>query len=251
MKGKFVSAIVGLGTAAVFAVPGVASASTATPATHTHAQFGSACWDRPVPPWLRGRDHWIQIGRGWDARCVLVSWGNGFGGGHGGFGGIHGGYGYRGGYGGRYGRWYGGYGYGGWGWPGYGLYLSTLPYGYSTYWWDAVPYYYADSNYYVWDGSVGEYEAVNPPTEVVNQATMQQTGTELFAYPKNGQSAEQQAQDKQECRTWADAQTGYDATQTPTTSSAATMNGAASPTHRQEFLRAQAACLEGRGYSVK
>ena len=48
MKGKFVSAIVGLGTAAVFAVPGVASASTATPATHTHAQFGSACWDRPV-----------------------------------------------------------------------------------------------------------------------------------------------------------------------------------------------------------
>jgi hypothetical protein len=97
MKGKFVSAIVGLGTAAVFAVPGVASASTATPATHTHAQFGGACWDRPVPPWLRGRDHWIQIGHGWDARCVLVSWGGwggGWGGGHGGgWGGGHGGHG--------------------------------------------------------------------------------------------------------------------------------------------------------------
>jgi len=123
--------------------------------------------------------------------------GGGFGfhgGGRSGFGGFHGGYyGYRGGYGGRYGRLYGGYGYGGWGWPGYGLYLSTLPYGYSTYWWDAVPYYYADSNYYVWDGPVGGYEAVNPPTEVVNQARMQRTETELFAYPKNGQSAEQQA----------------------------------------------------------
>jgi hypothetical protein len=178
--------------------------------------------------------------------------GGGFGfhgGSHGGFSGIHGAYGYRGGYGGRYGRWYGGYGYGGWGWPGYGLYLSTLPYGYSTYWWDAMPYYYADSNYYVWDGSVGEYEAVNPPTEVVNQASTQQTGTELFAYPKNGQSAEQQAQDKQQCRTWADAQTGYDTTQTPT-SAAENMNGAASLTHRQESLRAQAACLQGRGYSV-
>lgn len=178
--------------------------------------------------------------------------GGGFGfhgGGRGGFGGIHGGYGYRGGYGGRYGRWYGGYGYGGWGWPGYGLYLSTLPYGYSTYWWDAMPYYYADSNYYVWDGSVGEYEAVSPPTEVVNQASMQQTGTELFAYPKNGQSAEQQAQDKQQCRTWADAQTGYGTAQTPT-SAAAKINGAASLMHRQEYMRAQAACLQGRGYSV-
>ena len=181
--------------------------------------------------------------------------GGGFGfhgGGRSGFGGFHGGYyGYRGGYGGRYGRLYGGYGYGGWGWPGYGLYLSTLPYGYSTYWWDAVPYYYADSNYYVWDGPVGGYEAVNPPTEVVNQARMQRTETELFAYPKNGQSAEQQAQDKQQCRTWADAQIGYDSTQTLPTSAAANTNGAASATHRQGYLRAQAACLQGRGYSVK
>jgi hypothetical protein len=118
MKGKFVSAIVGLGTAAVLAVPGVASASTATPATHTHAQFGwNSCWDRPVPPWLRGRDHWIQIGNGWDARCVLVSWGGGgfgggFGGGHGGgFGGGHGG-GFGGGHGGGFGGGHGG-GHGG------------------------------------------------------------------------------------------------------------------------------------------
>ena len=28
-------------------------------------------------------------------------------------------------------------------------------------------------------------------------------------------------------------------------------NGAASATHRQGYLRAQAACLQGRGYSVK
>src|SRR5580658_8758421 len=56
--------------------------------------------------------------------------------------------GWRGGYGGWRGGWRGGYG--GWGWLGYGLFLSALPYGYWTYWWDGVPYYYADDNYYLW-----------------------------------------------------------------------------------------------------
>ena len=96
MKGKFVSAIVGLGAAAMFAVPGAASASTTTHAKPAHPGWGpSSCEWRAVPWRLQGRYHWVSEGFGWDSRCVLVPWGGGgFGGGHGfggGFGGGHGG----------------------------------------------------------------------------------------------------------------------------------------------------------------
>jgi hypothetical protein len=95
MKGKFVSAIVGLGAAATFAVPGVASASTTAHAKPVPNGWGpgNSCYQRPVPWRLRGRYHWVLEGRGWDARCVLVSWGGGgpWGGGGGGRGGDHGG----------------------------------------------------------------------------------------------------------------------------------------------------------------
>jgi len=160
--------------------------------------------------------------------------GGGHGGGFGlhGGGGFHAGYGHRGGFAGRYGDWYGGYGYGGWGWPGYALFLATLPYDYSTYWWDSVPYY-ADDSYYPLDSSVGEYEGANPPSAVLAQPSAQPTTTELFAYPKNGQSTDLQAQDKQQCKSWAQS------------------HMASGPAQPQEYLRAQAACLQGRGYSVK
>ncbi|MGC2461969.1 MAG: hypothetical protein WA446_13520 [Steroidobacteraceae bacterium] len=131
------------------------------------------------------------------------------------------------------------------------MFLSTLPYYYSTYWWDGVPYYYADDNYYMWDNSYGEYHAVNPPPEVLKQANAQQSVTELFAYPKNGQSTEQQAQDKQECQSWAAAQTRYTSTQPSGTLAWLHAGGATSPATREQYLRAQAACLEARSYSVR
>jgi hypothetical protein len=166
-----------------------------------------------------------------------------------GYGGYRGGYGYggyRGGYGyGGYG-WRGGY-YGGWGWGGLGLglYFATLPLYYSTFWWDGIPYYYADNTYYRYDGSVGRYETVAPPPDVQNQAAAQEpVGTDLIAYPKNGQTAEQQAKDKYECHHWATTQSGFDPTQGATAASASTGK-------RSDYMRAQAACLDGRGYSVK
>ena len=58
----------------------------------------------------------------------------------------------------------------------------------------------------------------------------------VYAYPKNGQSDEQQATDRYECHKWAVAQSGFDPTQT----SRATGN----PT---DYRRAMAACLDGRG----
>ena len=164
---------------------------------------------------------------------------------HGGYGGgYHGGYGgYRGGYRGGYG-WRGGY-YGGWGWPGLGLglYFATLPLYYSTFWWGGIPYYYADDVYYRYDDRVRQYVTVAPPTEVPSQNGGQApVGTDLIAYPKNGQTAEQQATDKYECHHWAATQSGFD----PTLGAAAS----ASAAKRSDYMRAQAACLDGRGYSV-
>ena len=59
--------------------------------------------------------------------------------------------------------------YGGAGWLGYGLFFSTLPLAYATYYWDGVPYYYADDNYYQWDSAANAYETVEPPAAVANQ----------------------------------------------------------------------------------
>ncbi|MEA3134805.1 MAG: hypothetical protein QOG17_2651, partial [Gammaproteobacteria bacterium] len=65
-----------------------------------------------------------------------------------------------------------------------------------------------------------------------------------IAYPKNGQTTEQQAKDKYECHHWATTQSGFDPTQGATAASASTGK-------RSDYMRAQAACLDGRGYSVK
>jgi len=149
--------------------------------------------------------------------------------------------------------------YRGWGWDGlgyglgfglgYGLFFDSLPLYYSTLWWNNVPYYYADANYYQWNSAKSAYETVPPPLEVLNQSALSEaTVTDLFAYPKNVQSTEQQAQDRSECRGWAAQQTGLDPTQAGDPVVVATV---AAPTRRQGDLRAQAACLEARGYGVK
>lgn len=170
-------------------------------------------------------------------------------GGHSSGGHFGGGYGhYRGGgYGGRYGGgWrghYSGWGRYGWGFGaglGLGLYFSDLPFYYSTFWWGGIPYYYADDTFYTWDGPAGQYQTVDPPPEVEQQA-QSQASRELIAYPKNGQSDQQQAKDKSDCRQWATTQSGYDPAAAATTA----------VSNRWDYLRAQAACLDGRGYSVK
>jgi hypothetical protein len=182
--------------------------------------------------------------------------GGGFHGGgafHGGGGGFHGG-GFRGGgapgyrgaggfRGGYYGGWrgrggfgWGGY-YGGAGLLGYGLFFSALPLAYATYYWDGVPYYYADDNYYQWDNAANEYQTVQPPAGLVNQvaaaAPTDPSQPDLFAYPQNGQSATQQAKDRTDCQQWANGQVGSDAAK------------------HDDYLRAEAACLTGKGYSVR
>ena len=182
--------------------------------------------------------------------------GAGFGGGHGGFGGGRGGFGGgRGGfgrYGGRGGIGYGRFGYDAFGFYdfgflGYGLYFDALPFYTSTYWWGGVPYYYANDNFYQWNEAAGQYESVRAPQSLVSQVTTTRAlgnGT-LFAYPKNGQTTAQQATDRNECQSWATSQTGGNSS--PAASTAAV---GATAARRQDYLRAETACLQGRGYSV-
>jgi hypothetical protein len=176
----------------------------------------------------------------------------GGGGGHGaGFGGGHGGFGPR--QGGREGFGFGRFGYRsvgfyGFGVLGYGLFFDALPLYYSTYWWDGIPYYYANDNFYQWNAAVGQYESVRAPQNLVSLVTTTQTlgNGSLFAYPKNGQTSAQQASDRIDCQHWATSQTGSNSS--PAISTAAV---GATAARRQDYLRAESACLEGRGYSVE
>ncbi len=176
---------------------------------------------------------------------VVVARGGGYGGGY--RGGYYGGYrgGYYGGYRGFYGYrgWYGGYYPWGWGWGGLGLglYFATLPYYYSTYWYGGIPYYYADNTYLLWDPAMGQYRTVAPPAGAPNQPGGQ-APSELMVYPKNGQSQYQQITDRYECYRWAVSQLGYDPT---------SAGGGKVRRDLTDYNRAQTACLEARGYSVK
>lgn len=132
--------------------------------------------------------------------------------------------------------WNGGYWRGAY-WPrvyyrvGFPLFLYTLPAFYATYWYDGIPYYYADDAYYVWNREDGRYVATDPPPVADSAGDTSSSSNELFIYPRNGQSTEQQALDKRECRQWADEQTDSDSA--------------------SDHQRAMIACLDGRGYTAK
>ncbi|MDP9064999.1 MAG: hypothetical protein M3O06_03930 [Pseudomonadota bacterium] len=148
--------------------------------------------------------------------------------------------------------WGGGYWRGGY-WPGayYGFgfdwFLPVLPLAYATYWYNSVPYYYANDVYYTWNPDYSGYTATDPPPVAGSGAaaaegagaTVAGAGdSQIYMYPKNGQSAEQQSIDKQECRQWAAAQAGAGA------------QGAPSGSNESDYRRAMMACVEGRGYSA-
>jgi hypothetical protein len=135
--------------------------------------------------------------------------------------------------------------------PPFGLFVPILPPFYTTLWFGGVPYYYADDVYYGWDAAQNGYVVEAPPPGADSPQAPPPPGPapaaeDFFVYPRNGQSATQQAADRYECHTWSKSQTGYDPTQP---------NGAVSPSEnaprREQYQRAITACLEARGYSVK
>lgn len=70
--------------------------------------------------------------------------------------------------------------------------------------------------------------------------------TGIPIYPRNGQSADQQAMDRYQCYRFAVSQTGFDPMATNSGSSPGDVARGDSA-----YSRAQAACLEGRGYTVQ
>jgi hypothetical protein len=70
-------------------------------------------------------------------------------------------------------------------------------------------------------------------------------GIRATLYPKNGQSADQLAHDRYDCYRFAVAQTGFD----PVRSGSAT--SATASQQQYDYDRAQSACFEARGYTVR
>jgi hypothetical protein len=135
--------------------------------------------------------------------------------------------------------------------PAVGLFVPVLPSFYTTLWWGGVPYYYADDIYYRYRSGRG-YEVVDAPsgdpstTAPAGAAAAAAAQGELFIYPKNGQSEEQQSKDRYECHSWAASQSGFDPTQP-----LGGVEESQAAAKRADYQRAQTACLEARGYSVK
>ena len=142
-----------------------------------------------------------------------------------------------------------------------GVFVPVLPPFYTTVWFGGAPYYYANETYYTYSGGQG-YQVVDPPADP-NTAVPGPQGPsydgapppaesgpgaaeDMFIYGQNGQSADQQANDKYECHSWATSQTGFDPTQP---------GGGVAPdqtvAQSTAYQRAMRACLEGRGYSVR
>ncbi|MGH8137310.1 MAG: hypothetical protein ACREVV_03830 [Steroidobacteraceae bacterium] len=167
----------------------------------------------------------------------------------------------RGGFGYHRPFWGGGYWHGGF-WPRayygwhYPWFLPILPAIYATYWWGGIPYYYADDVYYAWNSGYNGYVVTDPPPAAGDAGDTGDSNTppadngsegappngsnDVYVYPKNGQSEEQQATDKYECHKWAVAQSGFDPT-----------HGAQTSGDPTDYRRAMSACLDGRGYSAK
>ena len=148
-------------------------------------------------------------------------------------------------HGGHWYRWSGG-GWAVWGAP-IGLFIPYLPFYFTTVWWGGIPYYYANETYYIWNDGRQEYQVVAPPDGIEAGGTPQMPPSDqLFTYPKNGQTAEQQDKDRYECHQWAVGQSGFDPTKS---------DGGVAPelaaAKRNDYFRAQVACLESRGYTVK
>lgn len=126
-----------------------------------------------------------------------------------------------------------------------GVFVPVLPPFYTTVWIGGFPYYYANETYYAWRDADNGYEVVEPPNDQ-GASTQSPPSDDLFIYPKNGQPADLQANDKYECHKWASEQTGFDPTQ-----SAGGVPPEQTGGKRADYQRAMRACLEGRGYSVR
>jgi hypothetical protein len=178
------------------------------------------------------------------------------------------------------GRWHGHGGGGHFFWWGAAVGAAlTFPFYYSRAWADPGPYYYSpyyspgptvyvnppvyvqnppvyvqsQSSYAVAAAQPGNALAQSPGNGIVELGPVstvqpqssnsgQTPAGQWFVYPSQGQSQQQQVNDRNECKGWATSQSGYDpdlrAHRNPDTGPG-------------DYGRALSACLEGRGYVVR
>jgi len=132
--------------------------------------------------------------------------------------------------------------------PPFGIVVPMLPIDYVALQIGGRPYFYANGTYYVSTPGVG-YTVVEPPPNAEmaqgvplpvappmpaapTAPVMSDPSVAPITYPRNGQSAGQNAKDIQECNQWANTQPG-------------TVGNAG------VFQRAFAACMDARGYTVR
>jgi hypothetical protein len=121
-----------------------------------------------------------------------------------------------------------------------GAFVSVLPPYYTTVWSGGVSYYYANDAYYRWNGAQRAYEVVATPLAIDSAGTTQASGSgAIFAYARNGQSPQQQARDRDECHRLAVDAAGGD------------VPPELAASRQDNYVRAEAACLDARGYSVQ
>jgi len=120
--------------------------------------------------------------------------------------------------------------------PPFGIVVPVLPPAYTPLWIDSTRYYYANGSYYT-AATDGGYVVVAPPPGAEQARPLPplpeaKPAPDPIIYPRSGQSAQQTETDRQECNRWATTQ--------PSAQADASV-----------FQRAVAACMDGRGYTVR
>jgi hypothetical protein len=121
----------------------------------------------------------------------------------------------------------------------FGLFVTTLPGIYSSFWIDGTRYFYADRTYYVYEPARRGYVVTHSPYGDDEEYDAAGSGDDLYIYPARGQSEQQQADDRYQCHRWAAKESDYDP-----------LDDDYDADLRKDYQRAMTACLTGRGYTV-
>jgi hypothetical protein len=125
--------------------------------------------------------------------------------------------------------------------PPFGIVVPVLPPFRTAVVIGGLTYFYLNGVYYR-ERAEGGYEVVPPP--VTGIAAPTGSAGRLYVYPRLGQTPEKQATDEYECHRWAVTQSGFDP-------APAAAGQATDTSGRADYVRAQTACLEARGYTVR
>jgi hypothetical protein len=123
----------------------------------------------------------------------------------------------------------------------FGLFVGTLPGAYTSFMYGSSRYYYSDYHYYLYEPARRGYVVVRSPYGDDDQEYLDsRLDRDLYIYPAQGQSEQQQADDRYDCHRWAVDETDYDP-----------LDDEYDAYLREDYVRAITACLTGRGYTVR